>query len=162
MNIGTCGGFRGQVRRGDVIVVERTIIYDMHVEIGDAQSEIGHYITHLDLGWLAAGPAPGIVIGTILTGDRDIIAEDVPQLISTYGALGADWESGAVAYVADRNHQHCIILRGVSDLVGPDGGEAYGTGNTLYEESTIDIIRTLNAQLPVWLQYKKKKKDAGG
>lgn len=151
LNIGTCGGFRGEIERGMVILVTRTIIYDIHVEIGDPRSEIDHYIVDIE-------PAPprdslpdGICTGTILTGDRDIIAADVPKLVEEYGALGADWESGAVAYVCKRNNTRCMIVRGVSDLVGPEGGEAYGDGNTLYEESTLHIIQNLDRQLPIWL-----------
>jgi nucleoside phosphorylase len=134
-----------------VILVTRTIIYDIHVEIGDPRSEIDHYIVDIE-------PAPprdslpdGVCTGAILTGDRDIIAADVPKLVEEYGALGADWESGAVAYVCKRNNTRCMIVRGVSDLVGPEGGEAYGDGNTLYEESTLHIIQKLDRQLPIWL-----------
>lgn len=152
INIGTCGGFRGQVQRGDIILVLRTIVYDMHVEIGDPQEEIAHYTIMMDPEWLGSSLPAGIRTGTILTGDRDIIAADVPHLVESHGALGADWESGAVAYVASRNNVRCIILRGVSDLVGPDGGEAYGAGNLLYEESTTTIIQELEQQLPEWLR----------
>lgn len=151
INIGTCGGFRGQVQRGEIILVQRTIVYDLHVEIGDPQEEIAHYTTVFEQKWPENLLPPGLRAGTILTGDRDIIAADVPHLVASHGALGADWESGAVAYVANRNNVRCIILRGVSDLVGPDGGEAYGAGNTLYEESTVTILQELERQLPQWL-----------
>ena len=40
-----------------------------------------------------------------------------------YGAVGADWESGAIAWTAARNEVPCLILRAGSDLVGAAGGE---------------------------------------
>ena len=43
--------------------------------------------------------------------------------------MALDWESGAIAWVAARNQTRCLILRGVTDLVGEAGDEAYdGTG----------------------------------
>ena len=41
----------------------------------------------------------------------------VRRLRDELGAVACDWESGAIAWVAARNHLPCLILRGVSDLV---------------------------------------------
>jgi adenosylhomocysteine nucleosidase len=52
--------------------------------------------------------------------------------------------------VAKRNGARCLILRGVSDLVGEDGGEAYGD-IALFAERTKAIMTGLIEQLPDWL-----------
>ena len=44
----------------------------------------------------------------------------------------------------------CLILRGVTDLVGEDGGEAYGNIE-LFRERTKTVMRELFRQLPGWL-----------
>ena len=53
------------------------------------------------------------------------------MLIEKYNAVAADWESGAIAWVAKKNNTRVLILRGVSDLVDDSGGEAYGNLDTL-------------------------------
>ena len=73
------------------------------------------------------------------------------MLTERYSAVAADWESGAIAWVAQRNKTHCLILRGVSDLVGADGGEAYGNLE-LFQDRTRTIMSRLLEQLPGWLR----------
>ena len=63
-----------------------------------------------------------------------------------YDAVAGDWESGAIAYVAARNGVRCLILRGVTDLVGPDGGEV-----AFFHERAPVVMGRLLDQLPAWL-----------
>ena len=81
---------------------------------------------------------------------RDLIPEDVPMLREKYGAKVGDWESASIAYVCDKNKVKLLILRGVSDLVGPDGGDAYGQ-RTVWVEAAERIMKTLFKSLPDWL-----------
>ncbi len=74
-----------------------------------------------------------------------------------YGAVAADWESGAIAWVAKRNGVRCLILRGVTDLVSAEGGEAYGNIE-LFHENTKSVMKTLIAQLPEWLALSKQER----
>jgi adenosylhomocysteine nucleosidase len=67
-----------------------------------------------------------------------------------FGAVAGDWESGAIAFVAARNHIRLLILRGVSDLVGPAGSEAYGNLQ-YFAQATAGIFRQLLAALPQWI-----------
>ncbi len=86
----------------------------------------------------------------MVSADRDIVAGDIPALIKKYNALAADWESGAIAWVASRNRQRLLILRAVSDVVGEAGDEVYGE----YEEFASrakEIMRRLIELLPKWL-----------
>lgn len=150
VNLGTCGGFAGQVERGTIILVERTIVYDIIEQMGDFDEHIAHYSTQMDLTWLKE-PYPHAVRRSLLvSGDRDLLVEDIPMLSEKYGAVAGDWESGAIAFVAARNGVPCLILRGVTDLVGNQGGEAYGNIN-LFETATRRVLEGLIRNLPAWL-----------
>jgi adenosylhomocysteine nucleosidase len=150
VNLGTCGGFAGQVERGTVLLVERTIVYDIIEQMGDFDEHIAHYTTDLDLSWLKE-PYPHPVRRSLLvSGDRDLLVEDIPMLVEKYGAVAGDWESGAIAFVAARNGVPCLILRGVTDLVGSQGGEAYGN-ISLFEVATRRLLEGLIQALPAWL-----------
>jgi adenosylhomocysteine nucleosidase len=86
----------------------------------------------------------------LVSGDRDLLVMDIPMLKARYGAVAGDWESGAIAFVAAHNAVRLLILRGVTDLVGSSGGEAYGNLE-LFEGATIRILRQLVEALPDWL-----------
>jgi adenosylhomocysteine nucleosidase len=156
VNLGTCGGFVGRVETGTIMLVERTLVYDIIEQMGDGAEAIEHYATEIDLSWLDGGRwtvddgQPSIVRGLLVSADRDIVVEDIPMLIEKYDAVAADWESGAIAWVAKRNNTRLLILRGVSDLVGGDGGEAYGNIE-IFHERTKTVMRELFRQLPGWL-----------
>jgi adenosylhomocysteine nucleosidase len=151
VNIGTCGGFAGSIGTGTVILVERTIVYDIIEQMGDGAEAIAHYSTELDLSWLKEPYPHPVRKGLLVSADRDIVAEDIPQLVAVYGAVAADWESGAIAWVARKNNVRCLILRGVTDLVGGQGGEAYGN-IALFRERTKTVMKGLLEQLPDWLK----------
>jgi lactoylglutathione lyase len=91
-----------------------------------------------------------VVRGLLVSADRDIVPSYIPGLVEKYGAVAADWESGAIAWVAKRNGVRCLILRGVTDLVGESGGEAYGNIE-IFHENTRVMMKELIGQLPDWL-----------
>ena len=154
INLGTCGGFEGEIERGAIILAERTVVYDIIEQMGDYDEHIAHYTTDIDLSWLG-DKAPGAVHRTLLvSGDRDLIVEDIPDLKRRFGAVAGDWESGAIAWVADRNQTRCLILRGVTDLVGMGGGEAYGNIE-LFIRNTAEVMETLISSLPSWISRAK-------
>jgi adenosylhomocysteine nucleosidase len=150
INLGTCGGFEGEIEKGTVILAERTVVYDIIEQMGDYDDHIGHYTTELDLSWLG-GEVPQEVRRTLLvSGDRDLLVEEIPRLKEQYGAVAGDWESGAIAWVAARNRTRCLILRGVTDLVGSSGGEAYGNID-LFVQNATQVLGALVASLPYWM-----------
>ena len=151
INLGTCGGFAGRIETGTIILVERTLVYDIIEQMGDGAEAIEHYASSLDLSWLPANLPYLISRGLLVSADRDIIVDDIPMLIEKYDAVAADWESGAVAWVAQKNNTRLLILRAVTDLVGGDGGEAYGNIE-LFHERTKTVMRELFRQLPEWLK----------
>jgi adenosylhomocysteine nucleosidase len=152
VNLGTCGGFEGLVERGTIVLVESTAVYDIIEQMDDHLPFLDFYQTRIDLSWLAE-PYPKPVMRTVMvSGDRDLLPGEVPDLIERYGAVAGDWESGAIAWVAARNGTRVLILRGVSDLVGSTGGEAYGDYER-YKQSAREIIGQLVDSLPLWLDH---------
>lgn len=149
VNLGTCGGFDGAVNQGDIILVERTFLYDVIELMGDPNI-VEYYASSLDLGWIR-GPYPHPVRkGILASADSDLPPDKIAYLKSQ-GAIAGDWESGALAWVARKNAARLLILRGVSDLVNEEGGEAYDN-LALFQERTRDVMRILFEQLPDWLE----------
>ncbi len=151
VNLGTCGGFEGEINRGDIILVEKTIIYDIYEQMGDPAEHIQHYTAEMDRSWLSEPYPTGVIRSLLVSGDRDLFPADIVELKSKYGAVAGDWESGAIAWVAAHNHTQFLILRGVTDLVGLQGGEAYQGKVDYYYENTKIIMEKLIDQLPFWL-----------
>ena len=151
INLGTCGGFEGQIEKGTIILVERTIVYDIIELMGDYDEHIAHYTTQLDLSWLGGNYPQPVLPALLVSGDRDLLAEEIPELKKRYGAIAGDWESGAIAYVAARNKVPCLILRGVTDLVGSCGGEAYDGNIHVFIEGTRAVLQQLVHFLPAWI-----------
>jgi adenosylhomocysteine nucleosidase len=152
VNLGTCGGFEGLVDRGTVILVERTIVYDILEQMGDHDEHIAHYSTEIELDWFPP-PYPHKVLRSLMvSGDRDLVAEEIPHLNRQFGAIVGDWESASIAWVARRNNVRLLILRAVSDLVGSTGGEAYDGKIHVFEQSTEAIMTRLVDQLPDWIE----------
>jgi adenosylhomocysteine nucleosidase len=150
VNLGTCGGLQGRITPGAVILVERTIVYDIIEQMGDADEALRFYSTDIDLSWLQGRSPHPVLRGLLVSADRDIVIDDIPMLVEKFGAVAADWESGAIAWVAARNHMRLLILRGVTDLVGADGGEAYGDLG-LFHKRTASVMAELIRQLPDWI-----------
>jgi len=151
VNLGTCGGFEGAIERGALVLATRTVIYDIVERMGDAEEAIRDYATTIDLSWLKGPPPVPVVRTTLVSGDQDIDPAAIPRLRRSYGAVAADWESGAIAYVAARNRKRLLVLRGVTDLVGAAGGEAYGDIG-LFRRATETVMSKLLAALPAWLK----------
>ncbi len=140
INLGTCGGFAGAIERGTMVLAERTLVYDIIEQMGDA-----------DEAWLGEPLPQPVQRALLVSADRDLVVAELPSLRARFGAIAGDWESGAIAYVATRNQTRCLILRGVTDLVGEDGGEAYDGTMTLFRERTREVMTRLLEALPGWL-----------
>lgn len=151
VNLGTCGGFDGAIDRETVVLAERTLVYDIIEQMGDPEAALRHYATNLDLSWLVEPFPMPVQRDLLVSGDRDLVVEEVPMLRARFGAAAGDWESGAIAYVAARNGVRCLILRGVTDLVGADGGEAYDGSVTFFRTQARIVMTRLLDALPAWL-----------
>jgi nucleoside phosphorylase len=85
----------------------------------------------------------------IASADSDLPPQKIPFLKSK-GAVAADWESAALAWVARKNKARLLILRAVSDLVNQQEGEAYNNIE-IFNERAKGIMKELVRQLPGWL-----------
>ena len=150
LNLGTCGGFEGQINKGSIILVEKTIVYDILEQMVDLGEPLAHYTTNLNLSWLTDDYPEEVVRTLLISADRDLVPEEIDSLKHKFNAVAGDWESGAIAFVAKRNGTKCLILRGVTDIVGSSGGEAYGDVQA-FIRSTKDILEQLVKTLPDWL-----------
>jgi adenosylhomocysteine nucleosidase len=157
VNLGTCGGFAGEAARGEVLLAGETLVYDIVEQMTDPDEAIAERATTIDLSWLdgadgnrpAAYPTPVRRV-RLVSADSDIVPAQVGRLREKYGAVAADWESGAIAWTAGRNGVPCLILRAVSDLVDPAGGELYDD-YAEFERRSLEVMSALLAVLPAWL-----------
>jgi len=135
VNIGTAGGFHGAVNKGDIILVEKTITYDIHERMGDSEEAIAYYSTELE--------CPDIRMdGTkrksaMVSADQHLDPSRIPYLRKHYNAIAGDWESSAIAHVAKKNKTRCYIIRGITDIVDKSGSETYGNIQSFEEESRV-------------------------
>lgn len=148
VNLGTCGGFEGVVNQGDVILVDRAFVYDIVELMGDLDIST-YYSSSVDLNWLAEPYPYPARRGTIASADSDLPPDKI-RFLKSKGALAADWESAALAWVAQKNQARLLILRGVSDMVSEQGGEAYNNIE-IFKQRAKEIMKMLFDQLPGWL-----------
>jgi len=152
INLGTCGGFAGVVDQGDLILVEQTFMYDIVELMGDLNIS-DYYASILDLSWLAEPHPFPARRGIIASADSDLPPHKIAFLRSK-GAIVADWESAALAWVARKNNTRLLILRMVSDLVSEEGGEAYDNIE-IFNERAKATMKQLVDQLPGWMKAVK-------
>lgn len=156
INPGTCGGFEGEINKYDVVLADTTVIYDISEAMGDSKEAIDDYSTGIDLYWLKGELPFRVMKTTLVSADRDLRPADIERLKSDYKAVAGDWETGAIAYVAAKNHTKVLILRGVTDLVSATSGEAYGNFD-LFVQRTDSVMKVLLDQLPGWISYIEKQ-----
>lgn len=158
INIGTCGGFENEAERFEIILADKTIIYDIKEAMGDSKEAIADYTTEIDLSWLKSENYPAKVRKSLLvSADKDLVPEEIALLKSEYNAIAGDWESGAISYVCKKNNIKILILRGVTDLVSNNKGEAIGNFG-LFEQRTELVMTKLLDQLPLWIRFIEEKK----
>jgi adenosylhomocysteine nucleosidase len=148
INLGTCGGFEGTVNKFEILLVDRTIIYDIREAMGDSREAIEDYSTTIDLSWI---DFPDSIRKTVMvSADKDLIPHEIEMLKRNYNAIAGDWETGAIAYTSLRNKKKLLILRGVTDFVNDSTGEAYGN-NAAFVGGTKVVMKKLVDDLPAWL-----------
>lgn len=150
INLGTCGGFPEVTNLFDVLLVQKTVIYDIYEAMGDSQEAIADYTTTLDLAWLPQPYPTPVKTACLASADKDLQVGDITKLQAQYQAIAGDWETGAIAYTAHRNRRKLLILRAVSDIVGVQGSDLYNNEN-LFKERCVLVMKQLLDILPQWL-----------
>jgi len=122
-----------------------------HAFLDRPREPIEFYTTRHDFSYLRQ-PYPIEVVQTrLLSADQDLDPRQIPWLVETYQAAAVDWESGAIAWTAARSGRPCLVLRGVTDLVSPEGGESYDLLE-LYHQRTDQVMPPILESLPAWLE----------
>ncbi len=143
VNLGTCGGFGGERAVGDVVLASETYVYDVIELMGDPDEAIEDFHTKLDPALWPPRLADRVIVGTLVSADRDIDPAAPAQLRAKYHASAGDWESGAIAWVAAHNHTRVIILRGVTDLVDAAGGDPTYNAVEVWQRASRTAMATL-------------------
>lgn len=151
INVGTCGGFFGKVKQGELLLVNKTVVYDIVEQMTDQDQALAAYTTDIDLEWILKPYPLPVNVNILVSADQDIIPSFVPFLVKKFSAVAADWESGAIAWVAHKNKVRCLILRVVSDVVSPEGSPAYNSYD-YFTQSSNTYIPPIIESLPQWLR----------
>jgi adenosylhomocysteine nucleosidase len=153
INLGTCGGIQGRMERLERLLVNRTVVYDIHEAMGDSSEAIAAYSTDIDLAWLDDRFPLRHRRAAMYSADRDLVASAVTDLTRRFSdVVAADWESASIARVATRRGTRVLILRAASDLVSDTHGEA--TGNlTLFQTNAVTNMRQLLDDLRALVPY---------
>ena len=150
VNLGTCGGLEGLAELGEILCVSETAFYDIYESMADYAQAIEFYSSKADLSWLPEELTEHTRRARLVSADQDIQPRAYERLTQEFGAVAADWESAAFAWVAKRNDIPWLILRGVSDLVSPTKAETEGN-LSLWQARTDQIMEDLLNQLPWYL-----------
>ena len=150
INLGTCGGLEGLAEIGEILCVSETAFYDIFEGMADYAQAIEFYDSKADLSWLPEELPEHTRRARLVSADQDIQPRAYERLTQEFGAVAADWESAAFAWVAERNDIPWLILRGVSDLVSPIKAETEGN-LSLWQARTDQIMEDLLNQLPWYL-----------
>lgn len=151
---GTSGGVGESLKKLDIVIADKTVQYDVIVKFG-AEIEFFYspMITPIDNGWINfEGISEKLHKGLVATADMDMSYENIHELRKE-GVLVADWESGAIAKIAELNGVKCCILRGVSDI--PQSIEINDTenqGNDYVKNTPLIMEKLLKIVIPEILE----------
>jgi adenosylhomocysteine nucleosidase len=147
---GTSGAVSAELGELDLVVANRTIVYDIESSLaGASTAKIESLTCDLEVpAGVEALPFPTYV-GPVLTGDRDVTRANVGDLRTRFGALAGDWESGAVAKVCQMNGVRCLVLRSISDTPDSDTAgqmEKWRRNTPLIMERLWSVITAISSQ----------------
>ena len=158
INVGTCGGFAGSSKVGEILLVTETLIYDIVERMDDPVAALNHYRTKNDISWITDPLPAGTRKARIISADQDIDYASFDLLTTTHQADAADWETGAFAWVAARNYIPWLALRGVSDLVTRQGSET-DNGVDLWRSRLDQLMQKILAELPFYFMEFERNID---
>ncbi|HEX2691812.1 MAG TPA: 5'-methylthioadenosine/S-adenosylhomocysteine nucleosidase [Kofleriaceae bacterium] len=143
VNLGTCGGFGGERKVGDIVLASETFLYDIVERMGDPDEAIEDFHTRLDTARWPARLAGRVIRAPLISADGDLDPAGVAMLQARFHASAGDWESGAIAWVASHNRTPVVILRGVTDLVDAIAGDPTYHAPGAWERASVAVMASL-------------------
>ncbi|MGC4020899.1 MAG: hypothetical protein QM734_02650 [Cyclobacteriaceae bacterium] len=80
INLGTCGGFEGAINRYEVVLVNKTVIYDIKEAMGDSKEAVDDYTTDIDVSWLKVYPSDSVKTTLLVSADKDLVPQEISEL----------------------------------------------------------------------------------
>jgi len=77
INLGTCGGFEGRIAKGDIVLVTKTVVYDLIDQMGDGESHLAKYTTALDISWLTRPYPLAVKESIMVSADKDLDSQEI-------------------------------------------------------------------------------------
>jgi adenosylhomocysteine nucleosidase len=144
INLGTCGGVAQDVKKGDYIVANKTLQYDVFQKFGKPSLRFKRgLITKLNTSWVDLGECrKQFHAGIIASADQDLDFKN-RRLLNKRGVLAADWESASIATICALNKVRCLIMRGVSDIPVPSNQSSKIHQGRDYSKNTSAILENL-------------------
>ena len=143
INLGTCGAFGHGLRVGDIVLASTTTIYDIFEAMGDPAEAIADFRTQVDTSHWPARLGARVHVEPLVSADRDLVPAEVAALAAKYNAGAGDWESGAIAYVAAKNHVPVVILRGVTDVLDATHPDPTYGNEAVWQDETRKLMVVL-------------------
>ena len=135
---GVAGGLLPNMLAGDLVIASHLIQYDVDLTaFGRRPGEIpgqGRMVESdpglvraaadaFDRAFKGADKPPGLMLGTVVSGDRFIEdAETLKWLQREFSALATEMEGAAVGYTCQLNDIPFVVIRGLSDTAGSEAG----------------------------------------
>jgi len=115
--IGTAGGVADNLKELDIVIANKTALYDFINRMGETYEFIPvETVVNIDNSWFDFSKLSGNVsIGFIASADQDVDFE-LRTKLKNENILAADWESGAVSIICYINKIPCCIIRGITDI----------------------------------------------
>lgn len=142
--IGTAGGLANNLKEFDIVIANKTAIYDLIFRMCEPYELIAkETIVNIDNAWIDFSKLPKDTHqGFVATADMDV-NYDTRKKLQAFNVLAADWESGAVALICYLNKIPCCIIRGISDIPENSSVESSSNQGTAYLKNTPLVIKKI-------------------
>ena len=151
--LGTAGGVEQNIKVHDIVIAEKTAIYDHIYRMGEPYEFMaGDTVIDIDNSWIEISLLPpDIIKGFIATADQDV-DHKTRQKLKKENVTAADWESGAVAMICQANNTPCTIIRGITDIpleytdtdTDAQGSDYLENTPVVMERILMDVLLKLN------------------
>lgn len=160
---GVAGGLVRNMAVGDIVIASHLIQFDVdltafgrrHGELPDAnrQIESDPALVRIagdafDRAFPDAAEAPGMMIGTVVSGDKFIKdSETLRWLQREFAAVATEMEGAALGYTCALNDVPFVVIRGISDGAGES---AVGDFQENLHKVCQNSYRILEEFVPLW------------